>query len=281
MHDINWGLLRYALMTVRKGSASGAAEALGVTHATILRGLKRLEQETGTKLFNKSPSGYTPTEQGRQLIELADEIESRIYRWRLSVENSRPQVSGILRLATTEIIADGILCPRLPDFYNCYPELQLDINTSYEFCNLTRYETDVALRATESPPEHLIGRQICKISWAIYQSRDPLKKNDHWVGFADSSLPPAKWLPAFYPDAHIRYKATSVHNLLGAAKFGVGKALLPCFLADNEPSLEKLEQLPLQYSTQLWLLFHQESRDDPKLRVFVEWIKSQLDCELI
>lgn len=281
MNNINWGLLKYALMTVRKGSASGAAIELGVTHATIIRGLKRLEHETGTKLFNKSPSGYTPTEQGSQLIELADAIEAQIFHWLQTIESNAPTISGELRVATTEIIANGILCPRLSHFYSVYPNIQLDIKTSYEFCNLTRYEADVALRSTNEPPEHLVGRHISNITWAVYESRAHPQQESNWVGFIDDSLPPAKWLKTLYPDARIRYKASSILNQIEATKAGVGKALLPCFLADQESELTKLEALSNEYSTQLWLLYNSESRQNKKVRAFVEWINSQFTSDYI
>ncbi|MCG8316386.1 MAG: LysR family transcriptional regulator [Pseudomonadales bacterium] len=281
MNDISWSLLRYALMTVRKGSASGAAAELGVTHATILRGLKRLEKETGVKLFNKSHSGYSPTEQGHQLIELADNIESQIFHWLQNIESEEPTMSGELRVATTEILANGLVCPLLPKFYEKYPNIRLDIKTSYEFCNLTRYEADIALRSTNEPPEHLVGRHLSNITWAVYQSVTLSTTLDHWVGFIDDSLPPAKWLKSLYPDAQIRYKASSILNQIEATKAGVGKALLPCFLADQEPLLKQLEKLDQKYCTQLWLLYNPESRHNKKVRAFVEWIRERIQQEYI
>ncbi|MDX1452334.1 MAG: LysR family transcriptional regulator [Oleiphilaceae bacterium] len=272
MHDINWGLLRLALMTHRKGSASKAADALGVTHATIIRGIKRLEEETGTKLFHKSPSGYSPTDHGLSLIDMAAQIEEKIYDWRLSVENTRPQVSGRLRLATTEIIANGVLCPRLPDFYAKYPNIQLDISSSYEFCNLTRYEADIAIRSTTSPPEHLVGRKICDITWGIYQASAVQTDDEYWVA-CDTSFPHAKWFASLYPNARVRYQASSVQNQMEATKQGFGKSMLPCFLADNESGLSKIEALREEFHTELWLLYNKDSRNNPRVRAFVEWVK--------
>ena len=277
MNDMNWNLLRFALMTYRKGSASGAAESLAVTHATVIRGLKRLEQETGVKLFNKSHSGYTATEAGLQLIQMADEVESKIYDWNLDIESSKPELSGKLRVATTEIIAYAVLCPKLNDFYRLYPKIQLDISSSYDFCNLTRYELDLAIRSTMAPPEHLIGRKIATISWAIYQAHEINETSDYWVGCIDSTLPPAKWLIEIPPKAKSRYQASSLQTQLEATKVVLGKAVLPCFLADKEPSLNKLETLEEKHHTQLWLLYNKESRDNPRVKAFVSWINQHFD----
>lgn len=281
MNNINWNLLRFALMTYRKGSASGAAESLSVTHATVIRGLKRLEEETGVKLFNKSPSGYSATEAGLQLIQMADEVETKIYQWNIDNESAKPELSGKLRLATTEIIANAILCPKLKDFYSLYPNLQLDISSSYDFCNLTRYEFDLAIRSTTSPPEHLIGRQIATISWAIYQSHNISETSNYWVGCSDTNLPPAKWLSQLHPNAKTRYLASSLQNQLEATRAGLGKALLPCFLADKETSLKKLETLEEKHHTQLWLLYNKESKNNPRVKAFVAWVNQHFDGQKI
>lgn len=281
MHNINWGLLRYALITSREGSASRAATELGVTHATIIRGLKRLEETTDTKLFNKSPSGYIPTEHGYKLIQFASDIESLISAWFQEIEKTSDSISGTLRIATTEILASGLLCPKLPGFYAGYPDIQLVIDTSYEFCNLTRYETDVALRSTESPPEHLIGKHLSKVTWAIYQSKTICKKSDYWIGSTDKSLLPARWLLDLFPNAKIRYKSSSVTNHIEAAKSGLGKVLLPCFIADHEPTLEKIDQLPIKYCTNLWLLYNKELKSNQKVKAFVHWMNKQFDNEYI
>ena len=278
MHNINWGLLSYALITSREGSASRAATEMGVTHATIIRGLKKLEENTATKLFNKSPSGYTPTEQGNRLIQVANEIDSLINTWLQEVEETSHSISGALRLSTTDLIANGYLCPNLPNFYKSYPDIELEITTSYDFCSLTRYEADVAIRSTESPPEHLIGRHLTKVSWGIYQSSSQNMKagETNWIGAIDKSTMPARWLLELHPNARIIYKAHSITNHIEAAKFGLGKVLLPCFAADNEPLLVKVDQLPNKYSTNLWLLYNKELKSNPKVKAFVHWIYEQL-----
>ena len=281
MNNINWGLLRYALITSREGSASRAAMKLGVTHATIIRGLKKLEDSTGTKLFNKSPSGYTPTEHGFKLIQYSNEIELLMNTWLEEVERTSELTSGILRISTTEGIANGFLCPKLASFYKCYPDIQLNVNTSYEFCNLTRYEADVALRSTNSPPEHLIGKRISKVTWAIYKSKIEGSSENHWIDSIDKSILPARWLQELFPDAKVRYKATSITNHIEATKSGLGKAILPCFIADQDSKLEKVDSLPDEYCTHLWLLYNKELKNNPKVKAFVKWIYEQIDNEYI
>ena len=58
----NWDEVRTAYQVARLGTVSGAAEVLGVHHATVIRHIDSLEKRLGTKLFQRHPRGYTPTE---------------------------------------------------------------------------------------------------------------------------------------------------------------------------------------------------------------------------
>lgn len=276
MDNMNWSLLRYALFTYRKGSASGAAESLNVTHATVIRGLKRLEEETDTKLFSKSPTGYMPTESGRLLINTAEKIEAEIYQWKRNIEKDQKHPKGLLRITTTEAIMNCIICPILEDFYKKYPEVNLEFSTSYGFDNITNHEFDIALRSTSSPSEHLIGRKVKDIQWGVYQSNTGNPDSNDWIGYSDNSLPPAQWMSDLYPNSNIRYRASSILSQLAATKAGLGKSIIPAFVAEHADNLTTLQKLPNDYKTQLWALYHIESRNCIKVTAFVKWLYSLL-----
>ena len=60
----NWDEIRTAFQVARLGTVSGAAEVLGVHHATVIRHIDALEQRLGVKLFQRHARGYTATEAG-------------------------------------------------------------------------------------------------------------------------------------------------------------------------------------------------------------------------
>ncbi len=60
----NWDEIRTAFQVARVGTVSGAAEVLGVHHATVIRHIDALEARLSAKLFQRHPRGYTPTEAG-------------------------------------------------------------------------------------------------------------------------------------------------------------------------------------------------------------------------
>src|SRR6056297_3102237 len=58
----NWDEVRTAFHVARVGTVSGAAEVLGVHHATVIRHIDALEERLGVKLFQRHARGYTTTE---------------------------------------------------------------------------------------------------------------------------------------------------------------------------------------------------------------------------
>ena len=58
----NWDEVRTAYQVARMGTVSGAAEVLGVHHATVIRHIDAIESRLAIKLFQRHARGYTPTE---------------------------------------------------------------------------------------------------------------------------------------------------------------------------------------------------------------------------
>src|SRR6056297_2891573 len=75
-----WDEIRTAHHVARLGTVSGAAEALGVHHATVIRHVDALEERLGVKLFQRHARGYTATEAGQDLLQVANATDERILR---------------------------------------------------------------------------------------------------------------------------------------------------------------------------------------------------------
>ena len=60
----------------RSGSLAGAARETGLSQATLSRRMTALEQRTGRRLFAHGSAGYTPTAEGRALLERAKKMEA-------------------------------------------------------------------------------------------------------------------------------------------------------------------------------------------------------------
>src|SRR3546814_5937393 len=71
----DWDNLRVFLALAEEGSLTAAARRLRVSHPTVARRIKALEDELGTRLFDRLPDRYQPTEQALALLHDVKEME--------------------------------------------------------------------------------------------------------------------------------------------------------------------------------------------------------------
>ena len=92
----NWDEVRTAYQVARMGTVSGAAEVLGVHHATVIRHIDAIEARLGTKLFQRHARGYTPTEAGDDLLRVAQATEDQFNQLVGRMKGRGDDVSGEL-----------------------------------------------------------------------------------------------------------------------------------------------------------------------------------------
>src|SRR5258708_40156980 len=135
--------------------------------------------------------------------------------------------------------------------FRSYPEIMVDVVVSNQALNLSKRDADVAVRATDRPPDALIGRRAANISWAVFaasktapKSFDPVKdgRDVDWIGFGDNltNLKAAKWLREHAAPERIVYRINTVLGLAEAAAAGIGIGLMPCFIGSAVPGPTRL-----------------------------------------
>jgi len=136
----------------RHQSFSGAATELGVSHSAISRHVRGLEHRLGTQLFRDLPRGVTLTPAGaRYLAQVTPALDSISE----ATEVFHDQPAGRLVVNSEPLFASRFVVPRLADFYERHPEVELRLEASYHLADLSRYEADLAIRSYASGvPEH-------------------------------------------------------------------------------------------------------------------------------
>src|SRR5262245_26106513 len=194
MAGLEWDDLRYVLAVADAGSLAGAARHLGVNHTTVLRRIGAFEQRLGLRLFERLPTGYVLTAGGEELIAAARQIDGTVTRLERKLAGQDLQLSGPLRVTTTDTLMGSILPEILAEFRAAHPGIHIEVALSNLMFNLTKRDADVAIRPANDPPETLVGRRVGRIAFAIYASPRYLarrRKTDdlaahQWVGPDDS-----------------------------------------------------------------------------------------------
>ena len=286
MADLSWDDFRFAKAIAEARSLGGAAERLGVNHSTVFRRLAHIEERLGSRLFERSRTGYALTPCGEEMVRLADRMGDDIIAFERKVTGHDLRPSGELRVTTNDTLFAHLVSAVLAAFRPAYPDILLDVVVANEELNLSRRDADVAVRATLHPPETLIGRRVAAVAWAIFapqaragQRFDLADARAHpWVGFggALAAIKPAKWLRERVGEDRVVYRIDTVLGLAAAAAAGVGLALLPCFVGSATPGLARLAAPVGELDTGLWLLTHPDLRNAARVRAFLDFAAADI-----
>ena len=116
----HWDEVRTAYQVARIGTVSGAAEVLGVHHATVIRHIDALEGRLGVKLFQRHARGYTPTEAGRDLLQVAQATDDQFAQLAGRIRDKGDGVTGEL-VITSLVALSAVLTPALARFRQVHP----------------------------------------------------------------------------------------------------------------------------------------------------------------
>ncbi|MEO0601492.1 MAG: LysR family transcriptional regulator, partial [Myxococcota bacterium] len=199
---MDWDDLRYVLALTRAPTLAGAAQQLGVTHTTVGRRLRAIEAMLGVSLFDRTPEGLVPTGAGRDLADVAEQVESDVLAVEGRVRGRDTRLTGPLRVSTMDLFFCA-LQPAFAAFSEACPGVELTVDTTLDRVSLARREADVVIRLTNQPPEYLVGRRVGRVQFAVYAADSlvarigdgaPLEAFP-WLGWSDE--PAATWLDAW------------------------------------------------------------------------------------
>jgi DNA-binding transcriptional LysR family regulator len=273
--SLPWDDLRCVLAIARCGSLSGAARALGVEHSTVFRRLNAVEKRLGVKLFERTRAGYAPTAHGEMAAAAASAMESQALSVETLMLGKESELTGVVRLATSELLAGYLLPGVIESFLAAYPQIEVEIDVANHAVDLKRREADLALRASNAPGDHLVGREIGELRYAIYGARALLQSGSNvdlshceWLGFDDSIAHQsvAQWQRGQlrYPAPRVRFN--SIAPMLQSVGEGLGVSILPLFAADRHPLVARIGAVLDQPRVKLWILNHREMRENARVK---------------
>ncbi|VVE09890.1 LysR family transcriptional regulator [Pandoraea aquatica] len=159
-----------------EGSFAAAAREMGVSVATVSRGVARLEDRLGARLLNRTSRQLALTEFGRTLCEKAGEI----YRQAEAAEGAAREMSvqprGLVRLAVPMSFGLRWVAPLLPEFFRRYPDVQVDLHLADSTVDLVADGFDAALRIAALPDSSLVARRLCAVTQFVVASPTYLKR---------------------------------------------------------------------------------------------------------
>lgn len=282
---LSWDDFRIVKAIADSGNLSAAGLALGLNTSTVSRRLTQVETALNTALFERRRMGYIATVAGGEVIALAERLELDIVSVAYRVSGAAQQCAGALKIATTDTLALHLLTPIIADFRKLYPAITIDLLVGNAPLNLSRGEADVALRATDAPPESLFGKRVASIGWAIYACRRAMQSRvlggldeQTWVsyGSALSNLKVSNLLDRGIPDDKIACRVDSIEAAAAAIGVNIGIGYLPCLIGEARSDLMRISPIDDTIEIGLWLLTHPEIRRMERVNAFMSFCVSEL-----
>lgn len=287
---MDWNDIRHFIAVADTGSTLAAARKLRVSQTTAARRVAALEDALGLVLFERRPAGYALTPAGEALLVHARSVEAAARDFADAGAAHQREGGGVVRLSVGHILATTILPPILRALHDAHPEIHIDLETTDEKRDLAAGAADIALRTTDRPAgSGLVGRRLADDIWAIYCSRAyaaehgrPTRRSElhghPFVGGGGDGVWQIyqHWLRANDLERSIAIHHNSALGLLAAVRAGMGLAVLPCIVADNDPDLI-LCLPPARGETRgIWLLTHERLRHTPRIRTVLDFIGERL-----
>ena len=274
----------------RNSNFTRAAEELGVTRVSVSRQIAELEEGLGTKLFHRDHRKVSLTQAGRALETEVCPALHQIAGALQSVAAAAGEAR--LTITTTSAFATYWLMPRLVDFSNRYPEIELNLVVSDRMLDLDAEGVDIAIRYAVGPPSwknvtRLLRERIFPIVSPKYQPRTSLTApedllREHLIHLSGIYRPGARWPNWFRlnnlspPPESSGVVMNTYINMLQAAIAGhgialAGNPLVDPYLADG--SLRKLDGF-LEYDRDYFYLIN-TTKSRPDAELFCDWLLAQ------
>ncbi len=281
-----WDEIRTAYQVARLGTVSGAADVLGVHHATVIRHIDALEKRLGTKLFQRHARGYTPTEAGRDLLNTAQRTEEQFGQLVSRIKGQGETVTGELVITSISGIAH-ILTPVFGEFQAAHPDVMIRFFSDMRLFRLDYGEAHVAIRAGAAPedPDYVV-QPLVRMAAALYASKayvaahgvpsGPQDYGQHrFIGHVepDARAPFYRWLRETVPPEAVTYRASEPEANRAAVVGGLGLGFLPVRDAERFPDLVQVLPPVPEWDSALWIVTHVDLHRTLKVQSFLTVLK--------
>ena len=283
-----WDEIRTAYHVARIGTVSGAADALGVHHATVIRHIDALEERLGAKLFQRHARGYTPTEAGTDLLSVAQATDEQFAQLAGRIRGRGEDVSGEL-IVTTLLELGPLLVPTLARFQAMHEGLIVRLLTGARVLRLEYGEAHVAVRGGPAPQEpDNVAQPLGSLACALYGSKAYLEqfgtpKNDRelaghkFISGDDpkSRAPFNRWVQDNVAPEQISFRVSDLALTLDAVAAGAGLGVLAVSSAYKHEDLVQVMPPRDEWAANLWLVTHVDLHRTSKVQALTKFLKQE------
>ena len=287
---MDWDKLRVFHAVAEAGSFTHAGESLNLSQSAVSRQISALEESLSVPLFHRHARGLILTEQGELLFRTAREVFAKLAMTEAMLSESKDRPKGPLKVTTTVAFGSAWLTPKIREFLDLYPEIQLAVVVDDSELDLSMREADVAIRMTPPRQPDLVQRHLMTVRNHAYASADYLKKygtpqraedldKHRIIIYGSDARPPAlnvNWLlEAGARPGYERRPILAINNLYAivrALQAGLGIASLPDFMQHETGGLVRVLPDVLGGEGEAFFVYPEELRSSKRIAVFRDFL---------
>ena len=284
---VDWDHLRYFLILARGKTLTNAARLMGVEHSTVARRIQALEQSLGMQLFKREATGYELTVEGLALIPRVEQMEQSF----LQIEKPNP-LQGRVRIGAPEGFGTAFLARLLAQFSQHYPLLTIDLIPVPKTIRLSHREADIVISIERPKSGPFIITRLTNYSLKLYGSQQYLQRNSPIRRVADLSehrfvdyIDDLVYSSALYRLERLPLQLTACfrsNSILAqqiAVSAGAGLAVLPRFIAVDQPELQEVLSEDVNFTHTFWMLTLVDLQHEPKIKLVWDFLRKQADLQ--
>ena len=291
---MDWDKLKIFHVVAEAGSFTGATVILNISQSAISRQIQSLEEDLKVKLFERHARGLTLTQNGEYVYKTAHEVISKLKEIETSLGDQKNKPTGKLTITTVRSFGTHWLTPRIQEFMNLNPEIEVELIFDDKELDLSTRQADIGIFMRRPKQLNYIQRKLVDINYHIYGSTKylgtygiPKTINDltkhRFISFGKGA--PS---PVFNPDWALKLgskdnnkikpvmKVNSVMGLLLAVESGVGLAALPDYLVSQSNNVVKVLPKSEGPITEAHFVYPQSLKNIARVQAFKNFLYSKL-----
>ena len=277
----DWQDIQFFLAVARSGSFSKAARSLRTNQSTVGRRIQRLEDSLGAKLFDRYSHGMRLTPAGEIMFAEAADMESSAAHIERHISGLDDELTGVVKISSTEGLATYWLAPRIVTFQREHPAILIETVCKDRVVDLGMREADIAIRYVRPDEPRLVAKKVGVLKLYMFAApryiqmfgepqtvedlfrhrlvdHTPLHLNASWSAWSD--------LVNKHPAVAFRSNSTSA--VVSAIRIGMGIGLLPGYTVEVVPEFVRL-RIDLGCEAEIWLVSHEETNCSARIRVVI------------
>lgn len=276
------------------GSFTRAADELNLTQGAVSRQIRLLESRLGVTLFERVRQRVVLTDPGKLYLSQVEKALNDLAAATRQVATISD--SSIFNLAVLPTFATRWLIPRLPEFQRRHAEVTITLTTRQRPVDFAIEPFDAAI-AYGSPnwpstiAHHLMDVDVVPVCSPKLHASRPIQTPADIINYPvlhQLSRPTrwAEWMEeaGVKLDGPLRGDSFEQFSMIAqAAVAGLGVALLPVFMLEEELASRKLEIVSDQFlptKTSYYLIVPEARASSPAVKLFTNWLLGQARAEI-